>query len=274
MKINLHIKVLVGVSLFSTDFQVFEFSKIIPKYCFYIILRDLENEYNDDLQQGIIFNVNARRDRLLIWIEENFNIHKDELVKFIAGDYYDIRFMSLRTDKILQIFMRDNEIRILTDEIELAGNIFQDLCVFFKVDHLETTINFPDNVQALDATCKRIQKHDNMRNNYNINMTDIISRIKELFVRAEDSRLMDDIDGFINYFKRINIKNQEILDEFKNRTEIYEALITDLKKLNEIIQLFSNLKYGNFKNKLISNARQCIKDKNYSLLISTIQANP
>ena len=123
MKINLHIKVLVGLSLFSSDFQVFEFSKIIPKYCFYIILRDIENDYNDKLTQGVVFNINIRRDRFIIWIEENFNIHRNKLANYIAGDCYDVRFMYLRTDRVLQLFMKDNEIRILTDEIELAGNI-------------------------------------------------------------------------------------------------------------------------------------------------------
>lgn len=273
MKINLHIKVLIGLSLYNSDFQVFEFSKVIPKYCFYILLRDIEKEYNDDLSSGVIFNINVRRNRLLDFLEENFNIAYETLEMFIAGENYDVRFLSLRTDKVLQVFMANNEIRILTDEIELAGNLFQDMCVYFKGENIDSVINYPEFVAELDVTIKRIQKLDSLRNKTNINMTEIISQIKELFVRAEDGRLVDDMTGFINYFKRINIKNQQILDEFNARSEIYTQLINDLKKLNTLIQYFANLKSGSYRNKVISMARQCLKDKNYSTLLKVVQGN-
>lgn len=275
MKINLHIKVLVGISLYSPDFQVFEFSKIIPKYCFYIILRDIENDYNEELSQGVVFNMNLRRERFIIWIEEQFNIHRDELQNYIIGDSYDVRFMSLRTDKVLQLFMKEkeNEIRILTDEIELAGNIFQDLNACFKIEHMDSYIAYPEQVGIFEELIESIKNLDSKRNGFNINISDIIGNIKELYVRAEDSRLLDNINDYIGYFNRINLKNQEILSEYHLRTDIYDRLIRDLKGLNEMIQLFANLKYGSYRNKFITFCRQCLKDKNYQLLISKLQSN-
>jgi hypothetical protein len=41
---------------------------------------------------------------------------------------------------------------------------------------------------------------------------------------------------------KINVKNMELLDEFEKRTMTYENLLSDLKKLNSMIQNFSNLK--------------------------------
>ena len=41
---------------------------------------------------------------------------------------------------------------------------------------------------------------------------------------------------------KINIKNLELLDEFEKRTEVYEQLLKDLKKVNSYIQIFANLK--------------------------------
>lgn len=271
MKISLHIKVLVGVSMYSTDFQVFEFSKIIPKYCYYILLRDIENQYNQELNQGLIFNSKVHRDRLIIWIDENFNIHKSELEKYIIGDCYDVRFLSLRTDKILQIFHRNNEIRILTDEIELAGNIFQDLCSYFKEDNIDSKLYFNNEIECLIKVIQNIKQLDGKRNFYNISMSEVISQIKDLYVRAEDLRIIDDTEGFINYFKRINIKNEEVLNEFNKRLEVYEDLKNNLKKLNEIIQYFSNLKYGIYKTNLINNCRDCLKKKNYEALVKYLQ---
>jgi hypothetical protein len=111
MNINLHIKVLVGLSFFAKDFQVFEFNKIIPKYCFYILLRDDVNRYKEELKQGVTLEVNQRLERLLIWLEQNFNIPIKELSVFKNTEgLYDIRFLSLRTDKVLQIFMQNTTV--------------------------------------------------------------------------------------------------------------------------------------------------------------------
>jgi len=113
MNINLHIKVLVGTSFYGKDFQVFEFNKIIPKYCFYILLRDdILTQYKIYLKQGVSLKINQRLDRLLLWLESNFNIPFKELATFKSNNNsYDIRFLSLRTDKVLQIFMQDNKVK-------------------------------------------------------------------------------------------------------------------------------------------------------------------
>jgi hypothetical protein len=112
MNINLHIKVLLGLSFFSKDYQVFEFNKIIPKYCFYILLRDEVTQYKYQLRQGVTLKVNERLERLLLWLEQNFNIPIKELALFKNNDVYDIRFLSLRTDKILQIFMQNTTVNL------------------------------------------------------------------------------------------------------------------------------------------------------------------
>lgn len=114
MNINLHIKVLIGKSFFSKDYQVFEFNKVIPKYCFYILLRDPIIHYKSSLSQGIKFKVNERMERLLIWLQKHFNIPINELVVFKNSDnVYDIRFQSLRTDKVLQIFMQNTTVKYI-----------------------------------------------------------------------------------------------------------------------------------------------------------------
>lgn len=41
---------------------------------------------------------------------------------------------------------------------------------------------------------------------------------------------------------KINFKNLELLDEFEKRTQVYEELLIDLKKVNGYIQNFANLK--------------------------------
>ena len=270
LKINLHIKVLVGKSYYLSDYQVFEFNKIIPKYCFYILLRE-EIAYKNELIQGISFKYNDTINRLIIWLEEYFNIAKKELETFRSGENeYRIRFMSLRTDKVLQISAKDNVLSIFTEEIELAGNILQDMCIFFKLNDLNTVINYTEVVKGFTGNIEKIKELDKERNQYSINMTEIITFIKDLFVKAEDNRLLDNIQGFKDYFRKINVKNLELLDEFEKRSTIFTELINQLKIVNEIIQIFSNLKVGKFKQEMVNQCRKCIREKKYALLIKII----
>ena len=273
MNINLHIKVLVGKSYFLDDYQVFEFNKIIPKYCFYILLRD-DISYKNDVIQGINFRFNERIERLILWLETFFNIPKKELETYRPNENtYNIRFMSLRTDKILQISVKnekENILEISTEEMELCGNIFQDMCTYFNITDLDTNINYKKIVNKYSENINRISELDQTRNQYNINMTEIIQLIKDLFVKAEDNRLLDNIKDFKDYFRKINVKNLELLDEYEKRTKAYEQLISDLKVVNEIIQIFSNLKAGKYKNEVVNQCRNCIRKKNYNLLLKIL----
>ena len=75
--------------------------------------------------------------------------------------------------------MKENEIQILTDEIELAGNIFQDMCAYFNCKDVNSVLNYPESIGQLEKCINRIKKLDLLRNKTNINMTEIISQIKE-----------------------------------------------------------------------------------------------
>ena len=271
ININLHIKVLVGTNSFLDDYQVLEYNKIIPKYCFYILLRE-DNEYTSKLGQGISLDYNDRIDRLIIFLESSFNIPKSDLDTFKKDEKtFRIRFRSLRTDKILEINIKNGKkLYILTDEIELCGNLVQDLATYLSQKDLNTTISYSKYAKSFEKIFERIEILDNERNHFNINMTDIITSIKDLYVKAEDNRLIDNIRGFKDYFRKIDVQNSQLLDEFEKRSDKYQQLLTDLKSVNEMIQLGSNLKCGTFKKNMVTECRKCIKEKNYNLLMKII----
>ena len=271
LNINLHIKVLVGSNSFLDDFQVLEYNKIIPKYCFYILLRE-ENEYTSKLEQGINLDYNDRIDRLIIFLEASFNIPQSDLETFKKDEKtFCVRFRSLRSDKILEINVKNgNKLNILTDEIELCGNLVQDFAAYLKEENLNTNINYPNYAKSYEEVFDRIEIIDNERNHFNINMSDIITNIKDLYVKAEDNRLIDNIRGFRDYFRKIDVQNSQLLDEFEKRSEKYQQLLTDLKSVNEMIQLGSNLKCGTFKKAMITECRKCIRNKDYKLLMRII----
>ena len=70
-------------------------------------------QYKIQLKQGVSFRINERLERLLLWLESNFNIPFKDLSSFKNSDNtYDIKFLSLRTDKVMQIFMQNNTVKI------------------------------------------------------------------------------------------------------------------------------------------------------------------
>ena len=232
LHINLHIKVLLGINTLVDDYVVLEYNKIIPKYCFYILLRE-EDEYKSKLKQGISINFDDRIDRLILFLEEKFNIPAKEFESYKSDDLnFNVRFRSLRTDIILEINVRKgNKLSILTDEIELCGNLLQDLALFLKKEDLDTKIDYSIYGKSFEPIFKRIEELDNERNHLNINMTDIITNIKDLYVKAEDNRLIDNIKGFEDYFRKIDVQNAQLLDEFEKRSEKYQQLLNDLKSV-------------------------------------------
>ena len=271
LHINLHIKVLVGINTLVDDYVVLEYNKIIPKYCFYILLRE-EEDYKSKLKQGVSINFDDRIDRLILFLEDKFNIPAKEFESFKKDDLnFKVRFRSLRTDIILEINVKKgNNLSILTDEIELCGNLLQDLALFLKKEDLDTKIDYSIYAKSFEPLFNRIEQLDNERNHLNINMTDIITNIKDLYVKAEDNRLIDNMKGFEDYFRKIDVQNAQLLDEFEKRSEKYQQLLNDLKTVNEMIQLGSNLKCGKFKKAMVSECRKCIRNKDYDLLMKII----
>lgn len=81
----------------------------------------------------------------------------------------------------------------MTHELELAGNVLQDLCSYFQLNESETVITYPEIVEELTVLIQRIEKLDNVRNQFSINMAEIITFIKDIFVRAEDNRLLENM---------------------------------------------------------------------------------
>lgn len=174
---------------------------MIPKYCFYILVRGDNVEIKELPKQGITMTINERFERLLLFLEKSFNIPVKELALFKNNDIYDLKFLSLRTDKVLQIYLQNttviyfynHKLKILSDEIELVGNLFQDLCADFTITDIKSDIDYPILNQELATVTKSIERLDNLRNHFTLNMAEIITFIKDLFVRTEDNRFLQDM---------------------------------------------------------------------------------
>ena len=69
----------------------------------------------------------------------------------------------------------------------------QDLCADFTITDLNSHIEYPFLINDLSVVTKSIERLDNLRNHFTLNMAEIITYIKDLFVRTEDNRFLLDM---------------------------------------------------------------------------------
>ena len=101
--------------------------------------------------------------------------------------------MNLKMIEIFAILVFILKLKILSDEIELVGNLFQDLCADFTLVDIKSSVEYPFLNQELAIVTKSIERLDNLRNHFTLNMAEIITYIKELFIKIEDNRFLQDM---------------------------------------------------------------------------------
>lgn len=85
------------------------------------------------------------------------------------------------------------QMTIKTDDIELAGNLIQSLCTYLKISDLQSNCDFPNELENLKQVLISIEQFNSVRQQLTSQMADHSNLIRSLVVRAEDSRLMDDM---------------------------------------------------------------------------------
>lgn len=74
-----------------------------------------------------------------------------------------ITFLAVRTDSKLIIKMQSNgQITIQTDDMELAGNIIQSMGKFLNIDDLQTTGDFPQEMETLQNVFSQVIESRNL----------------------------------------------------------------------------------------------------------------
>jgi Bardet-Biedl syndrome 2 protein len=84
-------------------------------------------------------------------------------------------------------------VTIKTDNMDLAGDIIQALCVFLKIEDLQVTADFPDEMDKLKDVLVKVDEYHAVRQKLTAEMADHSNLIRSLVVRAEDARIMGDM---------------------------------------------------------------------------------
>lgn len=263
---EMNFKVLVS-RVGGSQFHVFELTKTMPRFAMYL-LKELRTDHG--IASSLRFLVPERVPRLIIWLNHSFNIDFNS----IAADSVEVLFASLRTDAPLHIRITTTaqgaEVLIHTDDMELAGNVVQDLAAFLDIKELESEANFPTVVADLRATLDLVEGYNASRMKLSVDMADSANLVKSLVIKAEDARLRVDIPQMRTHYRALNDVNRELFGEYYKRSQNHENLLEALKKVNLTIQAAAKLRCGEAKTRVVSECRAAVKANNVAGLLKII----
>merc|ERR1712232_524263 len=186
----------------------------------------------------------------------------------------DIHFISLRTGEPLCISMTNEQggnITIRTDDIEVAGELIQDLCAHLQVTELESQANFPEEMEKFKSVLMKVDEYNAVRLKLTAEMADSANLVKALIVKAEDYRILSDMANLKKVFSGLQQTNSDLIAEYNKRANNHQQLLAQLKEVNMMIQKAAKLRVGSAKTRVVGACRQAIKKNNIHELFQIIR---
>lgn len=116
----------------------------------------------------------------------------------------------------------------------------------------------------------RVTELSAARTQLQADMADDSQRVKALIVRAEDSRLLTEMESMRRAYTELYSLNNQLVGAYNTRAANHEALLAALKEVNLAIQRASNLRVGVAKTKLVTSARAAVKANNMEGLLKVL----
>lgn len=131
------------------------------------------------------------------WIAQSFIVDEKVLESFEKeGSALNVAFINLYDGKSLIIDINtqlEGKVLIKTDSMEVAGDIVQDLCSIMNITDLESSADFPKEMEELKLVIKKVNDYNEVRLHLAADMAEAIRNAKVFVVKAEDARILGDM---------------------------------------------------------------------------------
>mmetsp|Transcript_23820 Transcript_23820/g.38039 ORF Transcript_23820/g.38039 Transcript_23820/m.38039 type:complete len:713 (-) Transcript_23820:128-2266(-) len=268
----MHIKAMAGHSANSVQYHVFEVNHLMPKFSMYHFIDAQQLSRKPD--GNCTFYLAERPSRVWSWLQRSFINIDEQMPAARDTTLLDVNFLSLRTGEPLCFSMTNEQggkITVRTDDIEVAGEIVQDLCTFLQVNELESTAHFPDEMEKFRSVLMKVDEYNSVRLKLTAEMADSSNLVKALIVKAEDYRMLSDMGNLKKVFSNLQQTNSDLIAEYNKRANNHQQLLSQLKEVNMMIQKAAKLRVGTPKTRVVSSCRQAIKKNNIHELFQIIK---
>ena len=156
------------------------------------------------------------------------------------------------------------------DSMEIAGEIVQDLVRHFKLHELVSETDFPREIVHFKSVLEQVADFNAARIRLSADMADDLQRVKALVVRAEDSRLLNDMVLMRRAYTELYALSNQLIGGYNIRAGNHAGLLAALKEVNQMIQKAANLRAGQAKTSIITDSRAALKKNNSDLLVKIV----
>ena len=204
----------------SSAYHVFELSARLPKFAMYARAAP---EDGPEAASFVKLKVGERMPQVKKWVQGAF---APDVVPDDAGPGFSgLHVVSLRTGRRLGVLFENGVVTVQTDEMELAGDVVQDLCAALQLSELESDADFPSEMAAFQEVLARVDELNAVRLRMTADMADSSNLIKQLVLRAEDARMLGEIAMMRKAYTQLHALNQELIGEYRKRTNNHDQLL-------------------------------------------------
>ncbi|XP_050519703.1 Bardet-Biedl syndrome 2 protein homolog isoform X2 [Daktulosphaira vitifoliae] len=268
--LDIHIRAFVGSHVDNDQFHVFELTRVIPRFSMYLLIPILGTEHLPE--SYVKFQLVERVQRLDMWLSQNFIVPQTKTpIKTNGTDTWNILIKSFRDSSLTHLVFEKNTICIYTTNISLAADLVQSLASYLNIEQVESHAEFP---QVLEDLWENIQLVKSLQQNsvtLNASIADNSALLKNLTVKAEDFRLLDDMLNMKTCLNEIYHVNRQMIQNHKVTCENHDELLKTLKKINTVIQNASRLRVSNSKSEMITAYRQAVASENMTVLKKLVE---
>lgn len=259
------IKVVVGHRSSAQD-HVFEINQHLPKFASFFPVQGSTMQPTSKVS----FKLNERVNRIHLWVQSAFMV--DDNAEGVSGESLSLAFKSVRDgEPILLEYMDGEQMVISTNSMELAGELVQDLSKYLGLQDLESEADFPEEMKEFTGVLERVEEHNSIRLRLSAEIADSSNMVKTLVVKAEDARILNDVNLMTKMYSALFDLNRELIGEYRKRANNHQELLKTLKDVNQMIQKAARLRCGPSKAQVVADSRKAIKGNKVKTLFNIIR---
>ena len=212
----------------------------LPKFGMYVPIREAPRKAPDGLVTAVI---SERVNRLIMWAQDSFNYKHTGT----NPNAFHAAFVSLRDGQILTIDMtttQGGQLEIRSDNMELVGDMIQDLCTSLEIKELKSTADFQAELEEFNKVLMNVDGYNAVRIRLTMEMADSSQVVKALVIRAEDARILSEMALMRQHYNKLHELNSQLIGEYIKRANNHTELLSALREVNAMIQKAAKLRMG------------------------------
>jgi Bardet-Biedl syndrome 2 protein len=162
-------------------------------------------------------------------------------------------------------------VSVHTNSMELAAEVIQDIAKFLQITEMNAEVDFPNEFEYFQGVLDRVQAFQTTRVKLSADMAEDVQRVKGLVVRAEDTRLMNDMTTMRRAYTELYAITNTLIGSYNIRAGNHSGLLDALKEVNQMIQRAANMRVGRAKSTVVSKCRAAVKANNLNQLFAIIK---